>query len=252
MGPKRIVLSVTLVLALGSLPVLAGPTSHAMEVDENGAVLFVDLDKGRLLRLADGQLTVVSQLEGVPDGDAMQNLIRSISGELYVGLKKTVWVVTPEGELESAKPPPELKVLFANRPGDLAPDGSVYVARDFKNIQRSLPGGDSHPVLVTDVIGKIYSLSVTPYGRVFFANNSEIAKLDAQGEVEILQQVEGERILGLAAMGENAVLVLRQKDGEGSRLERLDVLGNTEVLVSADQIGAVSEGAPVRVADSSR
>jgi len=221
-----------------------------MEVDENGAVLFVDLDKGRLLRLEDGQLTVVSQLEGVPDGDVMQNLIRSISGELYLGQKKTVWKVAPEGEVELVKPPPELKVLFANRPGDLAPDGSVYVARDFKNIQRSLPGGDSHPVLVTDVIGKIYSLSVTPYGRVFFANNAEIAKLDAQGEVEILQKLEREKIHGLASMGENAVLVLRQKEGEGPRLERLDTLGTIEVVVSADHIEAVSIQAPVQIARS--
>ena len=251
MVPTRIALSVAIVWVLASLPALAGPTSHAMELDEDGSILFVDLERGRLLRLDDGQLTVVSQLEGVPEGDAMQNLIRSISGELYLGQKKTIWKVTPEGAVEAVKPPPELKVLFANRPGDLAPDGSVYVARDFKSIQRSLPGGDSHPVLAVDVISKIYSISVTPYGRVFFANNSEIAKLDAQGEIEILQEIDGEKIHGLAAMGENAVLVLRQKKVEGTRLERLDTFGNAEVLVTADHIEAVSIQAPVQIARSS-
>jgi len=187
----------------------------------------------------------------VPEGDARQNLIRAISGELYLGLKKAVWMVTPEGEVEAVKPPSELKELFVNRPGDLAPDGSIYVARDFRNIQRFLPGGDSHPVLATDVISKIYTISVTPYGRVFFANNAEIAKLDAQGEVQILQELVGEKIHGLAAVGENAVLVLRQRDGESPRLERLDAFGNAQVLVTAENIGAVSRDTPVQIARSS-
>lgn len=249
MVPTRTLLSVSLLLVFGSLPAAAGPTSHAMELDEDGSVLFVDLENGRLLRLRDGQLMVVAQLDEVPDGDARKNLIRSIDGELYVGQKKTVWRVSGEGEIEVTKPPSELKSLFANRPGDLAPDGSVYVARDFRNIQRSLPGGDSHPVLATDLISKIYSISVTPYGRVFFANNAEIAKLNAEGEVEILQELEGERIYGLAALGENAVLVLRQRDGEAARVERLDVLGNTEVIVSGEQIATVSKDAPVEIAN---
>lgn len=251
MIPTRISLSVFLMVLVCVLPAFAGPTSHAMEVDEDGSVLFVDLDRSRLLRFADGELTVVSELEGVPEGDVMQNLILSIAGDLYVGQKKTVWKVTSDGGLEAVKPPSELKVLFVNRPGDLAPDGSVYVARDFKNLQRSLPGGDSHPVLATDVISKIHSISVTPYGRVFFANNAEIAKLDAEGNVKILQKLEGERVLGLAAMGENAVLVLRRKDGSSARLERLDISGNTEILVSADHIGTVAADVPVQIAKSS-
>jgi len=251
MIPTRIILSVSLVLVLGAAPGVAGPTSHAMEVGEDGSVLFVDLERGRLLRFHAGQLTVVAELEGVLVGDAVQNLVRSIDGELYLGQKKTVWRVTSDGELEAAKPPPELKVLFVNRPGDLAPDGSVYLARDFKNIKRSLPGGDAHPVLTTDVISKIHTFAVTPYGRVFFANNAEIAKLGAEGEVEILQKIERERIFGLAALGENSVLVLRRRNGEGTRLERLDAFGNAEVLVSADHIGAVSRDAPVQIANSS-
>jgi len=222
-----------------------------MELDEDGAVLFVDLERGRLLRFFEGQLSVMSALEGVPEDDARRNLIRSIDGELYLGQKKAVWKVTPAGDVEAAKPPSELKSLFLNRPGDLAPDGSVYVARDFKNIQRSLPGGDTHPVLITDVISKIHSFSVTPYGRVFFANNAEIAKLDALGEVAILQKIEGETILGLAAVGERVVLVLVQKDGEAARLERLNTSGDSEVLVSGDQIAAVSRDFPLQIANSS-
>lgn len=251
MVPTRVSMSLALLLAVGSLPVLAGPTSHAMELEEDGSILFVDIESGRLLRLREGQLSVVSQLEGVPEGDAMHNLIRAMTGEVYLGQKKTVWKIGPEGDLESVKPPAELKTLFANRPGDLAPDGSIFVARDFKNIQRSLPGGDAHPVLVTDMISRIYSMSATPYGRLFFANNTEIAKLDAKGEVEILQQVEGEKIYGLAALGENAVLVLRQRDGEGARLEKLDTFGKVEEVVSAAHIAAVSPQAPVEIASAS-
>lgn len=250
MVPTRVLLSVLLALGLCCLPAYAGSTSHAMELDEDGAVLFVDLEKGRLLRFHEGQLSVMSGLEGMPADDAKENLIRSIDGDLYLGQKKAVWKVISGGEVETAKPPSELKSLFVNRPGDLAPDGSVYVARDFKNIQRSLPGGDAHPVLITDVISKIHSIAVTPYGRVFFANNTEIAKLDAQGEVKILQKFDAERILGLAAVGENVVLVLRQKDAEPARLERLDTSGSIELLVSGDQIAAVSREEPVQVRES--
>lgn len=248
MVPTRILLSVSLVLCVVGWPVLAAPTSHALELDDDGSVLFVDLDRGRLLRFRDGHLAVMADLGVVPEGDLRQNLIRSVTGELYVGQKKSVWQVDTDGGLESVKPPGELKVLFINRPGDLGPDGSVYVARDFKNIDRSLPGGDAHPVLATDVISKIYCISATPYGRVFFANNAEIAKLNAQGEVEILQKIERERIFGLAAEGERTVLVLRQKEGESLRLERLYTSGDTEVIVAGEHIDAVSEDAPVKIA----
>ena len=250
MVPTRVLESVSLLLIASAVPVLAGPTTHAMELAENGAVLFVDLDRGRLLRYHEDRLTLVSELKGVPASDVMQNLVLAVTGELYIGHKKSVWMVKPDGAVESAKPPAELKELFVNRPADLAPDGSVYLARDFKNIQRSLPGGDAHPVLTTDVISRIHTMSVTPYGRVFFANNAEIAKLTAEGEVEILQELEKERILGLAAAGENTLLVLRQREGEGPRLERLDAFGNAELLVSAEQIAAVSRDAPVQIATS--
>jgi len=48
MGPTRILLAVSLVLMLGGLPAVAGTTSHAMELDQDGSVLFVDLEHGRL------------------------------------------------------------------------------------------------------------------------------------------------------------------------------------------------------------
>lgn len=249
MVPTRIVLSVLIVVALRALPISAGPVSHAMEVDEDGSILFVDLLEGRLLRLREGQLSLESNLEGVAEGDAMQNLVLSITGDLYVGQKKAVWKVGADGAVEAAKPPTELKSLFINRPGDLAPDGSVYVVRDFKNIQRSLPGGDAHPVLATEGIRRIHSIAVTPYGRVFFANNAEIAKLDAKGQVEILQELNGDTILGMAAQGEHSVLILRGSEQAPTRLERLDTRGNTEVLVSAEQIAAVTREAPVQIAD---
>lgn len=244
---RRIFSAIGLGMLLGGLPLSAGRISHAMEVTDDGSVLFVDIERGRLLRYHDGSLSVASELSGVAGEDAMQNLIRAIDGELYLGQKKTVWTVSPTGEVEAVKPPGELKNLFKERPGDLAPDGSVYVARDFRNIERALPGGDSHPVLVTDVISKIHTIAVTPYGRVFFANNSEIAKLDAEGEVAILQQIEGEKIFGLAAVGESAVLVLRQKDGEGLRLEHLDLSGNIRQVASADHIASVKTDQPVQI-----
>ena len=125
------------------------------------------------------------------------------------------------------------------------------MAKDFRNIQRSLPGGDAHPVLATNVISKIHSMAVTPYGRVFFANNSEIAKLDAQGEVEILQELEDEQVFGMVALGENSVLVLRRSASEPDRIERLDALGNSEVVVTAEQIAAVSREASVEIASAS-
>ena len=247
MVPTRMILSVSLSFLLSPWSAVAGPTSHAMETDESGAVLFVDLERGRLLRFQDGQLSLLSDLEGVPDGDLMQNLVLSITGELYLGQKKSVWKISPDGAIESATPPKEIKALFSNRPGDLAPDGSVYVSRDFKNIQRSLPGGDAHPVLASDVISRIHSMSVTPYGRVFFANNTEIAKLDAKGEVAMLQDFYGEKVFGLAAVGENAVLVLRQPEGEGLRLERLDIFGSTQTVVSPEQMAAVAKDQPVQI-----
>lgn len=247
MVPTRIVVSALIVVALGALPFSAGPVSHAIELDEDRSVLFVDLAAGRVLRLREGQLSVVADLAGKVEGDGLQNLVLSISGELYLGQKKAVWSVLADGSLEPAKPPKELKVLFLNRPGDLAPDGSVYVARDFRNIERSLPGGDTHPVLATDLISKIHSLSVTPYGRVFFSNNAEIAKLNAQGEVAILQELDGDVILGLAAQNENTVLVLRRNEANAFRLERLQTSGNIEVLVSADQIAAVTKEVPVQI-----
>jgi hypothetical protein len=241
----RFLSSLTLGLILGAMPVAAGPISHAMELDPEGAVYFVDVERGRLLRYEKGSLSVFSELSGVTAGGAMQNLIRTVDGELYLGQKKAVWKLSPTGAVEAVKPPAELKNLFKERPGDLAPDGSVYVARDYRTIERALPGGDAHPVLTTDVISKIHSMSATPYGRVFFANNSEIAKLDAEGEITIFQELEGDKVLGLAAVGENAVLVLRQSEGAGLRLEHLDALGKTRELVSAEQIAAVTMEQPV-------
>ncbi len=250
MVPTRWLLSVSVLFLLGSVPVAAGPTSHAMESDDD-SILFVDLERGRLLRLRGNELSVVAELDAVPAGDAMQNLVHSVDGETYIGQKKTVFLIGADGTLEPSKPPSSLKPLFSNRPGDLAPDGSVYVAKDFRNIQRSLPGGDAHPVLATNVISKIHSMAVTPYGRVFFANNSEIAKLDAQGEVEILQELEDEQVFGMVALGENSVLVLRRSASEPDRIERLDALGNSEVVVTAEQIAAVSREASVEIASAS-
>lgn len=242
----RISLSVSiLLLSAGSM--LAGPISHAIEVDPAGSVLFVDLDRGRLLRYLDGELSVAADLTGVPEGDVRQNLVLTVEGDLYLGQKRAVWKVSADGSVESSKPPSQIKQLFINKPGDLAPDGSIYVSRDFKTIERALPGGDAHPVLTTDVISRIHSIAVSPYGRVFFANSSEIAKISAKGEVTVLRDLRGEKVFGLAALGENEVLVLRQGDGEGLRLEKLDSSGNTVVVVEPGQMAAVSEGEPLRV-----
>jgi len=250
MSRTRVSQSVALLSLALALPASAGPTSHAMEVDGDGAVLFVDLQRGRLLRFHEGELSVASELTGVPAGDHLRNLVMSITGELYLGEKKTVWKIGEDGSVESTKPPAELKALFIKRPADLAPDGSVYVARDFKNIERSLPGGDAHPVLTTDIISKIYSMAVTPYGRVFFGNNTEVAKLTAEGEVEMVLEIKEGSVLGLAALGERAVLLLRRHEKDAVSLERIHINGNREVLLSVDQIASVTSGSPVKIATS--
>ena len=51
----------TLGLILGAMPVAAGPISHAMELDPEGAVYFVDVERGRLLRYEKGSLSVFSE-----------------------------------------------------------------------------------------------------------------------------------------------------------------------------------------------
>ena len=241
----RFLSSLALSLILGAMPIAAGPITHALEVEPEGSVFFVDIERGRLLRYLDGSLSVFSELDGVSGDDALQNLVRTIDGELYLGQKKTVWKIHTTGEVEASKPPADLKNLFKERPGDLAPDGSVYVARDFRNIERALPGDDAHPILMTDLISKIYSMAVTPYGRVFFANNAEIAKLDAQGEIEILQKLDGDKIFGLAALGENSLLILRQTEGAGLRLEHMDAMGKIRELVSAEQTATVTMDRPI-------
>jgi hypothetical protein len=121
------------------------------------------------------------------------------------------------------------------------------VARDYRNINRYLPGGDATPVLISDTIGKIHSLSVTPYGRVFFGNNSEVAKLDAEGEVEILVDLEGQNVLGLGAVNESEVLVLRRDRAGKQYLELIDAFGHTTELLTSEQMAAVSDDQVVTV-----
>ena len=232
----RLLSSASLLVVLVAVPASAGPVSHALETGADGSILLVDLERARLLRWHEGELSVLSALEGVPAGDARQNLISSIDGEIFLGVKKSVFRVLDGGGLEATKPPAGLKNLFRGRPADLAPDGSVFVAADFKQIERSLPGGDTHPVLINDTISRIHSMAVTPYGRVFFSNSSEIAKLKADGSVEVLLDVRGDTILGLAALGENECLLLRQDRDGRQTLERLDNFGNVEVVVTAEQI----------------
>lgn len=240
MVPTRVFSSVFFLLLLGVSASSAGPTSHAMELSPDGSLFIVDIDNGRLLRLAGAELTIYSSLQGVPPGDHLQNLVLTPTGELFLGEKKAVWKVAADGSVNATKPPAQIKSLFIGRPGDLAPDGSIYVARDFRNISRSLPGGDSHPVLTTDTISKIHSMSVTPYGRVYFGNTSEVAKLNAQGEVEILVDLQGQAVMGLAAEGENAVLLLRRNRDGKLYLERIDIFGNAELLLTSEDIAAVT------------
>ena len=165
MAPIRLVLSVSLLAVLVAVPASAGPTSHALAMARDGSILFVDLDQNRLLRLHEGELSVASNLDGVPEGDHLQNLILTLDDELYIGVKKTIWRIAADGSVEAATPPKKLKSLFGGKPGDLGRDGSVYLARDSRSIERSLPGGDALPVLATDYIGRIQSMAVTPLAR---------------------------------------------------------------------------------------
>ena len=228
---------------------MAGPTSHAMEVADDRAILFVDLDQNRLLRLHEGELSVASNLDGVPEGDHLQNLILTLDDELYIGVKKTIWRIAADGSVEAATPPKKLKSLFGGKPGDLGRDGSVYLARDSRSIERSLPGGDALPVLATDYIGRIQSMAVTPYGRIFFGNSSEVAKLEADGSVKIFLELEGDAVLGLAASGENRFVLLRRAKGGAVNLERVDAFGNVEVLLTPDQVASASSSGPVAIAN---
>jgi hypothetical protein len=246
----RLFLSVALLTAVVAMPVQAGPVSHALQVTPEGAVLFVDLEQNRLLRYHEGELSVASDLEGVPAGDHLQNLVLTLDGELYLGERKTVWKIDSNGGAEIAKPPKALKSLFGGRPGDLGRDGSVYVARDYKNIERSMPGGDSLPVLVTDNISKIHSLAVTPYGRIFFGNTSEVAKLESDGSVKIFVELAGDRVLGLAAIGENRFLLLRQDKNGARSLEIIDPFGNSQVLVNSNQIASVTDAGPLAITNA--
>lgn len=250
MASTRLMLSVSLLAVLVAGPASAGPTSHALEVAPDGSVLFVDLAQNRLLRFHEGELSVASSLDGVPQGDNLQNLVQALDGELYLGLKKTVWKIADDGSMETIKAPQELKPLFGGRPGDLGRDGSVYVARDFKNVERTLPGGDTLPVLATDNISKIHSLAVTPYGRVFFGNSSEVAKLEADGSVKIIIELEGDTVLGLAALGENQFLILRKRKGGDTSLDRVDAFGNVEIVLDANQIASANSAGPVPIRKS--
>ena len=233
---SKLVSSILLMAGLVAGVAVAGPTSHALEVGRDGSLVLVDSQQHRLLRFRDGEWSVVSDLEGVPPGDHLQNLVLTMEGDLYVGVKKSIWKIDDEGRAEPSKPPTQLKSLFAGRPSDLAPDGSVYVSRDFKTIERSLPGGDAHPVLITDMIGKIHSFSVTPFGRVFFGNNSEIGRLDTDGTVEVLLEMGGDKVLGLAAFGENEFLLLRRDKSGRLQLERVDASGEVEVLLRTEEV----------------
>lgn len=236
MIPTRVLVWVVLAALAGS--VRAGPPYHALELAPEGTVFFVDLPRSRLLRFNQNGLVVISDLEGVPEGDHLQNLVWTHSEELYLGDKKSVWRIGEDSTVEVAIPPSELKSLFARRPADLAPDGSVYVARDFRNIERSLPGGDAYPIPVNDRIGRIRSMTVTPYGQVYCDNGSGIAKVDSDGTVSFLLESQDGTVLGLAAEDEVSVLMLRQDSAGSVDLVRIDLQGESEVVLSADQIVA--------------
>ena len=235
-------LSVPVVVAALALAgsVWAAPPYHAMELAPEGTVFFVDLPRGRLLRFNQGGLVVISDLKGVPSGDHLQNLVWTHSGELYLGDKKSVWRIGEDGTVEAATPPSELKYLFARRPADLAPDGSIYVARDFRTLERSLPGGDAHPVPTNDRIGRIQSMTVTPRGQIYLGNRSGLVKLSPDGTVNILLDSDGSTILGLAAENDDSVLLLRLDNAGSINLVRIDSQGESEVILSADQIAAAT------------
>jgi hypothetical protein len=247
MASTRLLVSISLLAALVAVSASAGPTAHALELSREGTLYFVDLERARVLRFEGTELSVASTLDGVPPGDHMQNLVLGLDGQLYLGLKKSTWKIGPDGRVETAKPPAELKVLFNGRPGDLAPDGSVYTARDFKNIERSMPGAQPLAVLITDNISKIHSIAVTPYGRVLFSNNSEVAKLKADGTVEILVELAGDEVLGLAALGENEILMLLRSKSGGVSLVHVDSSGTVKPLISAEQIASASSDGPVEI-----
>lgn len=247
MASTRLLMSVSVLAVLVAGSASAGPTSHAMEVASDGSVYFVDFERNRLLRFHDWELSVASDLDGVPAGDHLQNLVLTLKDELYIGVKKTIWKIDSDGSVIVAKPPKELKVLFGGRPGDLGLDGSVYLARDFKSIERSMPGGDTLPVLITDNISKILSMAVTPFGRIFFSNNTEVAKLQADGTVQIITELRGDTILGLAALRENECLLLRQDKSGSLRLEFIDTSGDSKVMVSAEQIASATSGESIKI-----
>ena len=106
------------------------------------------------------------------------------------------------------------------------------------------------PVLATDNISKIHSLAVTPYGRVFFGNSSEVAKLEADGSVKIIIELEGDTVLGLAALGENQFLILRKRKGGDTSLDRVDAFGNVEIVLDANQIASANSAGPVPIRKS--
>jgi len=54
--------------------------------------------------------------------------------------------------------------------------------------------------------------------------------------VKIVIDMEGDAVLGLAALGENEFLLLRRDKRGDVRLEQVDAFGNPEVLLTADQI----------------
>lgn len=247
MASTRFLMSVSVLAVLVAGSASAGPTAHALEVASDGSVYFVDLERNRLLRLHDWELSVASDLDRVPAGHHLQNLVLTLKDELYLGVKKTIWKVNSDGSVEVARPPKELKSLFGGRPGDLGMDGSVYLSRDFRSIERSLPGGDTLPVLITDNISKILSMAATPSGRIFFSNNSEVAKLDAEGAVKIIIELAGDTVLGLAALRENEFLLLRQDMSGSPSLEFIDVSGNSKVMVSAEQMASAVSGESIEI-----
>lgn len=250
MTPTRLALSVSLLTVFLAVSASAGPTSHALEQARDGTILFVDFDQNRLLRFHEGELAVASELDGVPAGDHLQNLVMTIDDDLYIGIKKAVWKISSDGRVESATPPKNLKSLFTGKPGDLGRDGSVYFARDSRNVERSLPGGDALKVLATDNIGRINTMAVTPYGRIFFGNSSEVAKLEADGSVKIFLELEGDDVLGLAAIAENRFVMLRRAARGGAvSLEHVDAFGNVRVMLTPDQIASASSSGPVAIAN---
>lgn len=243
MVPTRVSVSAVVAALALTGSAWAAPPYHALELAPEGTVYFVDLPRGRLLRLHKNELVVYSDLDGVPGGDHLQNLVWTHTGEIYLGDKKSVWRVGEDGSVEAAVPPSELKYLFARRPADLAPEGSIYVARDFRKIERSLPGGDAHPVPVNDRIGRIQSMTVTPFGQIYLDNGSGIAKLSSDGKVSLLLDNHGSTVLGLAAEDEVSVLLLRQDRNGSVDLVRIDAQGESEVILGAGQIAAAKASA---------